>query len=364
MASDSSTLGVGASPDQTMLQQKALAVYTEALNEAMEPLAPYYQQALAKLVEIQQGYTVELSRRITMAYQTYAQALAGLSIGSTHYEKTVNAQNALAMRYGEYIDPARWADLFAPAQQRLESAYADALQSDDANGALQQAIASYYQDLNDALQDDPLVQELTDAQAHYFEQATALQADIERDWQEAVETVGEDLADAASQTADAFDVNTALEDFGAALEEISQKITDAYETAAKTATEVWDDGGASVAPPPERPAKPASPAGPAAAGGASFVANPRPKPAPSKRPTPPDTKKAAKAMSVGTATAPRASWVNVPERSDKAPAAKTPAKEARKTASPKPARKSPRKAAKPKPAGSKAKDNGGEAKKD
>lgn len=290
------------------VQQKVLAVYAESLNEALGPLAERYQQALAKLTEVQQGYLQELGRRVTTAYQVYAESVAAIPAGSAHLESTIEAYQAFAGKYGQYADPARWADLIAPAQERLEAALADAQNSENATAEAQQAIKAYYEDLNHALKDDGIVQELTDAQSHYLSQIAELQKDMARDWQDAVETVNEALTEAAAQTSEAFDISAALEDFADEGRAIAEKMAEAYRSAAEAAAALWESEASEME---------LAPTSAAFAAGSPFAAAPPPKPAA------PDRTKAAKAMAVGTATMPRASWVNVPEP----PAKDTPADE-------------------------------------
>lgn len=340
MAAYATVFSSGPGPGHTALQHKALTAYTEALNAALIPLAEHYQTALTTLAKVQEGYLIELGQRVNAAYQTYADTLTGLSAGSPHLESATESYNLFIMRYAEYADPNRWADVIAPAQKRLELALADAGQGENSTTKAQEAVMTFYQDLNDALRSDDILQELTDAQTHYVTEMAELQSDIQEGWHEAVATVTESLTDAATQTATAFDVNAALEDFATEIAQIAEDMTAAYETAAAAATEVWQDGTDT-------------------GGGAPLAGPQRPKPAPAPKPKPepatPDKGKAAKAMAVGTASMPRASWVNVPEPPIK-DASKSRSADKKPSAAAKPKRKVPKQAAAPKPAPSAAAD--------
>ena len=302
---------------QPDIQQQALAAYTEALAAALAPLDGRYRDALTRLTEVQQNYMAELGARINAAYQGYADSVSSIYAGSPALEPAAEAYNSFAMLYGQFADPARWAAVIAPAQEKLGAAVTAASSEADPAAAMQTAVETFYAEINDVLASDTLSADLTDAQAKYAELAGALQDQISQGWQQAVSTLSDGIARATEETSAAFDLNAAVADFSTEIGAIGEEMAGAYRDAAEKATSVLQDGFPMSAPAPMAAAAPTEFRSSATvAREATTSPAPAPRPVAATPPPPraaPDAAAANKTMAARTASMPRASWVNVPE---------------------------------------------------
>lgn len=292
------------------LQQKVISTYIEALRGALEPIEERYRQALGKLTANNQKYYEELGARLTAAYKSYGETVAAIPVGSPQLEQAVEAYNGFVSKYGEFVDPARWSEIIAPAQHRLNDAIAEA-QSDggeDAQRRMQEAVETFYRELNDLLQNDGSAKELSDAQSHYAEQLQQLQTDVAKSWQQAVESVNEGVKKAVAETDDAFDLTAASKSFAEELGAIGEEMTKAYRKAAETAAKFWQENWSD-----EDTAKATKMASGGSFTAAGWSSSPL---ATASLPNAPAASAAVnRAMAASPASMPRASWVNVPEPS-------------------------------------------------
>ena len=306
MSSDPSVDAAETAAKYRRLQEEALSAYSRALADALKPLEERYKKALGNLADIQNSYYQELGTRLTAAYKSYGETVSAILPGSPKLEPAVEAYNAFLGRYSAFADPGRWAEMVAPALDKLSEALADARGEYDAALQMQQAVETFYSELNVLLQADPAAKELSDAQSNYAAQLQELHADVSRGWQQAIETVGNGVKEAVAESGSNFDIDAGLKEFAVELKTIGEDLADAYREAAEAATNLWgkkwSDEDAAKAAEMARGATIAtaattSPALAASSAPVAAAASPA----------------VATAMASSPTTMPRASWVNVPE---------------------------------------------------
>ena len=296
----------GLSGSAAGIQQETEQVFFDALRNAVQPLEEHYREASGKLVKVQENYQQELNRRLSTAYQSYGEDVASIPAGSRRLEEATKAYTSYVEKIGDYVDPARWAASVEPIRQKLADTLKEAQGKEDAAQLTQDAVKTYYQELNGLLQNDGLAKEVARAQTRYAEGLQALLSDLEEGWQKALAALAENVKKAVAQTGDVFDLNAALKAFAGDYSALAEDLSNAYRTATDAATQHWQERAAQ---PPSAPA--AADTSHAARAAAASAVSPFGFTADTSADTSPPA--AAAPRSVGTASMPRASWVNVPE---------------------------------------------------